>query len=314
MLALGPEGDTATGGAPDGSRLPPIPEAPAGDTLPPIPEAPAEGALPAIPDAPATNPAFANEDATPDPIEAAERRAFRHWLGLALAGGLTSYTRVGGCGGPSTLVDREGFAGWLRYEALRGLGDGAWTLRFGGSAGAHLAGTREQVVGELFATHIDERLGFATAWVELEEPRISAGLAVYGDLLSTATQIDGLPRVVEERLRGRIGGHLRAGFSQAGIEIGYLDRDALFGPTSFRLGLVGMLGEGGRAVRHMSQVRYRYGLGIASYPTVARWIDERVGFYAMGELRPTERLSLGLQAAWVENGAMVGATVMLRSD
>jgi hypothetical protein len=314
MLALGAVGDTATHGAPGSDTLPPIPETPAGNALPPVPDAPADGALSPIPNAPATNPMFTNEDATPDPIEAAERRAFRHWLGLALAGGLTSYTRVSGCGGPSTLVDREGFAGWLRYEALRGLGESAWSLRFGGSAGAYLAATREQIVGESIATHIDERLGFANGWIEIEEPRLSVGLAVYGDLLSTATQIEGLPRVVEERLRGRIGGHLRAGFSQIGIEAGYLDRDALLGPTTFRLGFVGMLGESGRAVRHMSEVRYRYGLGVASYPAVDRWIDERVGFYAMGELRPTERLSLGLQAAWVENGAMLGATVMLRGD
>jgi len=311
MLALGPEGGSTAGSTPAHDALPPIPDAPQSEAQPPVPAAPAD-ALPPIPDAPAGG--ATPGDAPRDPLEAAERRAFQHWLGLALAGGMTSYTLVDGCGGRSTLFDREGFAGWLRYEAQRGLGDGAWSLRVGGSGGAHLAATRKQIVGDPLATLVDERVGFVTAWAEIEEPRLSVGLAVYGDLISTATRIEGLPRVVEERLRARVGGHLRAGFSQLGIEAGYLDRDALMGPTTFRLGLVGMLGEGGAAVRHMREVRFRYGLGMASYPAVDRWIDGRLGFYAMGEFRPTERLSLGLQAAYIENGAMVGATVMLRAN
>jgi hypothetical protein len=293
LLALGAEGDTPAGGAPSTDALPPVPDAP-GDALPPIPDAP--GAAPAR-----------------DPIAEAERRAYRHWLGLALAGGATRYTVIEGCGGPSTIFDRAGFGGWLRYEARRALGEGAWTLAMGASGGAQYARTTQQIVGDPVLTLIDERSGFATAWLELEEPRFAVGLALYGDVVSTETRIDGGASVVEERLRARVGGHVRAGFSVLGVEAGYLDRGALLGPTTFRLGLVGMLGARGAIVRQMDEARFRYGLGMTTYPAAtSRWIDDRIGFYALLEVRPSDGLWLGAQAAIFENGGMGGATLRFR--
>ncbi len=290
----------------------PAPDDHAASTLPPIPDAPATESLPALPDAPATDTLPRELEAPADARDAAERHDFRHWVGLALAGGATSYVVIDGCGGASTLFDRQGFGGWLRYAARRPLGGGPWTLGVGASAGALIAATTRAVVGEPLRTHLDERGGFATAWVELEEPRFAAGLALYGDLLSTATRVDGLPRVVEERLRVRVGGHLRAGFPVLGLEVGYLDAGALLGPTTFRLGLVGMLAAHGAMVRHMEDVQFRYGLGVVTYPATGRWIDDRVGFYVTGEVRPTERLSIGLQGAYFDDGGMLGVTLGLQ--
>jgi phosphatidylglycerol:prolipoprotein diacylglycerol transferase len=287
-------------------QLGPIPDAPLDTT--PIPEAPTD-ATPV----PETTAVWANPLDVERPPEALGELAHRpslHWLGVEGSGGSTSYAVGEGCGSGYTIYDRAMLEAALRYEAQLPFGEN-WTASFGGRAGVAHAVTESLYSGGTpgSATREDDWLGFANAWAEVGEPHFSVGLALYGDLASEETSVAGFGRTVDEPLRVRVGGHLRAGFSPLAFDIGYLDRDALLGITTLRFGLVGMLTNAGRSVERLEDTRIRYGVGLMSYPSSREWVGARTGYYLLGEYLPTPRLALSAQAAYFEGGGMFGLSV-----
>ena len=242
------------------------------------------------------------------------RGHWQHWLGLEFAGGAASYIRESSCGGGFTAFDRAGFGGWLRYDAQLPFAD-TWTASFGGRAGGAYASTEIRAVDSATATvtRQDDRLGFANAWAEIEEPHFAFGVALYGDFFSGLSDVEGGGRTQREELRVRVGGHLRVGFPLLSLDIGYLDRDALLGVTTLRAGFVSMLALDGDTVERLEDVRIRLGGGAMSYPASRDWIlASLVGFYFLAEYLPSPGLSLGVQGAVVEGGGMFGVTLRYR--
>ena len=262
-----------------------------------------------IPEAPAGGAPFLDPEPIPDAPLGPPPRSVEHWLGLEGAGGRTSYTVGDGCSGSYTTYDRTAFSGWLRYEARLPVGE-AWTTSLGGRAGGGYATLRTGGTGT--PTYEATPFGFVNAWAEVESPSFAFGVAVYGGLASARTTSSGLGSTVDEGVQLRLGGHLRAGFSILGLEAGYLDRDALLGVNTFRVGLSGMLTNSGGRVEHLEEARIRYAAGLVSYPSTREWVDGPLGFYVSGEYLPLPHLALGLQGAYFEGGGMLGASLRFR--
>lgn len=266
-----------------------------------------------IPEAPAGSAPFLDPEPLPDAPLGGPPRSTEHWLGLGGGGGRTSYMVGDGCSGTYTTYDRTAFSGWLSYDARLPAGEG-WTGSLGGRAGGGYAAATVHTAGSTTptTTQEDDRFGFANAWAELENPNFGVGVAVYGGLVSADTSGGGLAPTVEERLQVRLGGHLRAGFPFLGLEVGYLDRDAVLGVNTLRVGLGGMLTGSGGTVEHLEDVRIRYAAGMLSYPSSREWLSDRIGFYVSGEYLPLPQLALGLQGAYFEGGGMLGASLRFR--
>lgn len=263
-----------------------------------------------IPEAPGDPQLELDDERVPgeEPMPEGGARRPQHWLGLEVAGGSARYA-IESCGSV-TIYDRQFIGAWLRYDAQLPFRE-TWTASFGGRAGGRYASTTISGGGGA-PDRDDDRLAFANAWAEIEEPHFAIGVALYGAFLSAETRDAGMPRILDESFRAYLGGHLRLGFPALSLEIGYLDRDALLGITTARLGFAGMFASGGRTVKRLEDVRIRYGGGMLSYPASRDWLSGPLGFYVFGELLMTTRLVLGLQASYVNGGGMVGLSLRYR--
>ena len=202
----------------------------------------------------------------------------RHWLGLEGAIGSGSYREESGsssCGGPVTIYDydKETLGGWLRYDAQVPLPTGARASL--GGRGGYASGSdavRRSSERSQSETRTDDKRGFLNAWAEFENPGFAIGIAFYGAFASTETVSSPMTvPTTDTSLNLRVGGHLRAG-SIFGLDVGYLDRDALLGITTLRAGFGGLLGRGATRIARLDDVRGRYGFGHADVPDPGRTV------------------------------------------
>jgi hypothetical protein len=202
--------------------------------------------------------------APPTPVvELPPSRTSHTWVGAGAFGGGTHYRVGDSCNDQYQLYDRRAGGGWAQVER-EVLGEGPTVVWWGGRAGTAFESqdkTDHDEAGTVFSS-ASLRSYTGQVWVTLERLNFAIGVGGIACLRQRRSTLDGasLDTVLRPSFR------LRLGWSLAGLDGGFNDRESPAGLNAGHIGLSGTIGRGFTLIRHPDDALIRYFAGALIFP------------------------------------------------